>query len=246
MLDLCIVGGLGRMGRIMASLVEADPDLRIVSVWETHDAIERGGDFCRATGYSRNPVTLTAIGEEAVASCDVVVDFSLPQAFRDVVRVCDAFSRPLVTGTTGIDDKQIMLAPLARKVAVVSSPNMAIGINAVFRLCEVMAKQIGKISDIEIIETHHRTKKDAPSGTALEMARILGSITGKEPPIHSLRLGEVPGRHTVVFSLRGETLEVTHNAQSRECFAAGALSAARFVVKARTGLYTMLDVVGSD
>jgi 4-hydroxy-tetrahydrodipicolinate reductase len=258
--DLCIVGGLGKMGRVIASLVQAEPDLRIVSVWETTYAIEAGGSYAQAMGYSKNPVVLTSSGDEAVEACKVVVDFSLPQVFRDVVRVCEERARPLVTGTTGIEEKEAVLAPLAAKVAVVSAPNMAVGMNALFGLCGSVARTLGKASDIEIIEAHHRTKKDVPSGTALELARIMSKQADKrivvgrgdrpearadELVIHSLRVGDVPGTHTIVFSMKGETLEITHTAQSRECFAAGALRASRFAAVAAPGLYSMADVLGS-
>lgn len=260
MLDLCVVGGFGRMGKIIALLAEADPEVRIGSVWETQYAIEQGGSYAQVTAYSKNPVKVVADGKEAVEVCDVVLDFSLPQAFTEIVRVCEGLSKPLVTGTTGIENKDALLGPLARKVAVVSAANMSVGINSLLRLCEGLAADLGQVSDIEIVEAHHRTKKDVPSGTALEMARLIGGRAGKrvvlgrngatgpradELVIHSLRVGDVPGTHTVMFSLKGETLEVTHTAQSRECFAVGALRAARFVAKAKPGLYSMLDVLAS-
>lgn len=244
------------MGKMIASLVAARADLKIVSVWEVLEAIDRTGDFAQATGYSKNPVSVLANGRDAVALADVVVDFSLPQAFAEIVRACEEASKPLVTGTTGIAAKESLLGPLARKAAVVSSPNMAVGVNALFGMCDVVARQIGGLSDIEIVETHHRTKKDVPSGTAIELGRIISGVTGKqvalgrggpgELVIHSLRVGDVPGKHTVVFALKGETIEMTHTAQSRECFAQGALLAARFAAKARPGLYSMRDVLASQ
>lgn len=260
MLDLCVVGGLGRMGKMIASLAEVDPEVRVVSVWETQYAVDHAGTYAQIAAYSKNPVKVVADGAEAARECDVVLDFSLPQAFGEVVRVCGDLSKPLVTGTTGIDNKDALLGQLARRVAVVSAANMSVGINSLLRLCEGLAADLGKISDIEIVEAHHRTKKDVPSGTALEMARLIGGRAGKrvvlgrngatgpradELVIHSLRVGDVPGTHTVVFSLRGETLEITHTAQSRECFAAGALRAARFAAEAQPGLYSMLDVLKS-
>jgi 4-hydroxy-tetrahydrodipicolinate reductase len=261
MLDLCVVGGLGRMGKALASLVEAETDLRIASVWETAHAIEAAAAYSQATGYAKNPVLLTSDGREAVRAARVVVDFSLPQVFPEVVRVCEDEVRPLVTGTTGVGDKEALLAPLAGKAAVVSAPNMALGMNALLGLCESIALAIGEASDIEIIEAHHRTKKDVPSGTALELARTIGRPAGKrvvvgradgpqarsdELVIHSLRVGDMPGTHTIVFSLKGETIEITHTAQSRECFASGALRAARFAAQAVPGLYTMLDVIKAE
>jgi 4-hydroxy-tetrahydrodipicolinate reductase len=258
MLDLCIVGGLGRMGKALASAVESDPDLRIVSVWETAYAVGEAGDYGRATGYSKNPVVVTPCGFDAAGPCRVVLDFSLPEAFPEVVRVCEELAKPLVTGTTGIEGKPGALAGLAGKVAVVSAANMAVGMTALAHLVEAAAGEIGRGADIEIVEAHHRGKKDVPSGTALELARAVGARAGKrvvvgraegpaarsdELVIHSLRVGDVPGTHTVVFSLKGETLEISHTAQSRDCFAAGALRAARFVAEAPPGLYSMSDVL---
>jgi 4-hydroxy-tetrahydrodipicolinate reductase len=233
------------MGKAIASLVESGADAAIVSVWESDAAVRRGGDFAGATGYAKNAVAVVADGKSAVAAADVVVDFSLPEAFDDVVRACEEARKPLVTGTTGVADKLERLKSLAGKVAVVASPNMAAGVNAVFHLSDVAARELGSLTDIEIVETHHRTKKDVPSGTALELARIVGAATGRKVQVHSLRVGDVPGKHTIVFALKGETLEVTHTAQSRDCFAAGALAAARFVAGSRPGLYTMLDVLKS-
>jgi 4-hydroxy-tetrahydrodipicolinate reductase len=260
MLDLCLVGGLGRMGKALAVMVEADSGVRIVSVWETAYAIGETEDYGRATGYSKNPVLVTASGADAVRPCRVVVDFSLPQAFPDVVRVCEELAKPLVTGTTGIEGKDTVLASLARKVAVVSAPSMAAGVTAMAHLADAAAGEVGRGADIEIVEAHHRGKRDVPSGTALELARVISARAGKrvvvgraqgpaarsdELVIHSLRVGDVPGTHTVVFSLRGETLEITHTAQSRDCFAAGALRAARFVAEVAPGLYGMSDVLAA-
>jgi 4-hydroxy-tetrahydrodipicolinate reductase len=175
------------------------------------------------------------------------------------VHACEELGKPLVSGTTSVDDKESRLAGLAEKVPVVSAPNMSVGVNAAFAVSEALARTIGKDSDIEIVETHHRTKRDVPSGTALEIARIIGDGTGKpvkvgrveenpergdEIVIHSLRAGDVPGKHTVAFSSAGETLEIVHTAQSRACFAAGVVRAVRYVADAGPGLYNMIDVLG--
>jgi 4-hydroxy-tetrahydrodipicolinate reductase len=258
MIEICLVGGLGRMGKTVASLVGNEEDLQIVSVWETREAIG-DLDYSEAAGYTKNPVSMTGDGAEAVRPADVVVDFSLARAFDEVVRACEKQSKPLVSGTTGIPDKEAGLKTLAQKVAVVSAPNMAAGVNAIFGICKILARALGGTSDIEIVETHHRTKRDVPSGTALEMGRILSGETGKpirvgrtqkdskrgnEIFIHSLRTGDVAGKHVITFSPQGETLEIAHTAQSRACFAAGVLRAVRFVADSPPGLYNMLDVLG--
>ena len=247
------------MGRAIASAAEKEGDLEVVSVWEDEAAISQVADYGTATGYLKNRVTLSSDGAEAAGPADIVVDFAAGTVFDEIVEVCGRLSKPLVTGTTAIPDKEAKLKSLATRVAVVSAPNMAVGVNVLFGLCETLARVMGRSSDIDIVESHHRTKKDAPSGTALEIGRILGEITGKKVVagrpaegaargdqivIHSLRAGDIPGRHTVDFSPEGETLEITHTARSRDCFAAGALRAARFVAASPPGLYSMRDVLG--
>lgn len=258
MLKLCVVGGLGRMGHAIAELVEKVTDFSIVSVLEAEETARTCRDYARETGYSRNEVLVTADAAEALGPADVVVDFSLPAGFDDVLEGMADTLRPLVTGTTGVDGKQDRLAGLAEKVAVVSAPNMSVGVNILFALSGLVAGLAGEAADIEIIETHHRFKKDVPSGTALEIARRIGKATGREIKvgrargtqeregdvfIHSIRMGGVAGEHTVGFSLEGEVLKIDHTALSRECFAAGALRAARFAAEASPGIYSMLDVL---
>jgi 4-hydroxy-tetrahydrodipicolinate reductase len=249
------------MGKAVASLAEPAEDMRIVSVFETDGVVGTAGDYGKAAGYSKNPVTMTSSAAEAFRGCDVVVDFSLPGAFDKIVAACTEVSKPLVTGTTGIAEKQEKLRALAERAAVVSAPNMSVGMNVVFALCHRLAKVMGTISDLEIVETHHRTKMDVPSGTAREIARILSDGTGKpvmvgrpagncrradEIAVHSLRAGDVPGSHSVFLTPPGETLEIAHTARSRVCFAQGALRAARFVIGASPGLYSMLEVLGLE
>jgi len=247
------------MGKEIAAAVGAEEDLEIISVWETLDVLGTAGDYAAASGYDKNPVAVSSEGEKAIGPADIVVDFSLAAAFDQVVHICEELGKPLVSGTTAVEDKESKLAGLAGKVPVVSAPNMSVGINAVFAISEVLAGTIGDTSDIEIVETHHRTKRDVPSGTALEIARIIGDGTGKsvrvgrtgdnpgrgdEIFIHSLRTGDVPGKHTIAFSSAGETLEIVHTAHSRACFAAGVVRAVRFVADSQPGLYNMIDVLG--
>ena len=259
MVKVCLVGGLGRMGRAIGVLSATEPDVAIVSVWERPETIDAAGSFRVATGYGKNPVEITADGKAAVEVADVVVDFAAAEVFDQVIRLCKELRRPLVTGTTAIEDKEARLADLAAEVPVVSAPNMSVGIPAVFGIAKWLADVLGGSADIEIVESHHRIKRDVPSGTALEMGRIIGEATGRpvevgrrrgsgmradEIAIHSLRVGDVPGKHSIVLALKGETVEITHTAQSRACFAAGALRAASYVVGKPPGLYTMSDVLG--
>jgi 4-hydroxy-tetrahydrodipicolinate reductase len=258
MLKLCVVGGLGRMGHVIAGLVGKDEAFSIASVLEAEAAIKAVPDYAVATGYTRNEVLVTADAASALGAADVVVDFSLPAGFEVLLEGTYKTPRPLVTGTTGIDDKGERLRSLAGEVAIVNAPNMSVGVNILFALSGLVADLAGEGADIEIVETHHRTKKDVPSGTALEIARRIEDATGRpvsvgrekgtqkrggEVFIHSLRMGGVAGEHTVGFSLEGEVLKIDHTALSRECFAAGALRAACFAADAPPGMYSMLDVL---
>lgn len=200
-----------------------------------------------------------------IQGCDVVVDFSHPNASNELGRVCGEAKKPAVIGTTGHSkDERAALEELALSVPVVLSPNFSVGVNALFWLTRKTAEMLGDDFDLEITEMHHRLKKDAPSGTAKKLAEILcavrgldytkdvrhgreglvGERTAKEIAVHSIRGGDVVGDHTVTFAGAGERLELTHKAASRETFALGALRAARWVVGRPPGLHSMEHVLG--
>ena len=191
--------------------------------------------------------------------CDVVVDFSSPEALSDILEFCRTRGCGAVLATTGYSSGQIEeIQQVSDTVPFLVSRNMSIGINLIGRLCEMLASSF-KICDTEIVETHHRMKKDAPSGTALFLAdmlkkgmgdcryvydRHMSEMRGKgEIGIHSLRGGSVVGRHEVYFFMAGETLCLSHTAENRELFARGALAAAEFIVKKPCGFFTMSDLV---
>jgi len=236
-----LVGAKGRMGQAIAAAAEG-ADAVIAA------ALDQGDDLAKEIG-----------------ACDVVVDFSHPSATDAICRVCLSASKPLVVGTTGhSDDERALLEKTAKSLPVVFSPNFSVGVNALFWLTRKAAEMLGQDFDLEIVETHHRLKKDAPSGTARKLAEILCEVRkldysknvahgregliGERPAaeigVHSIRGGDVVGDHTVTFAGRGERLELTHKASSRETFAAGALRAAGWVVGRSPGLYTMEDVLG--
>lgn len=183
----------------------------------------------------------------ALASCDVVIDFSAPEATAEICRVDAEHGKPLVIGTTGLSAAQKdSITAAARAVPIVYAANFSIGVNALFALSRQAAKSLGENFDIEIIETHHRTKKDAPSGTAKRLAEILEETRGAKGSVavHSLRAGDIVGDHQIIFAGPGERLELIHRAASRETFARGALQAARWVIGKPAGLYSMEDVLG--
>jgi len=219
-----LVGAKGRMGQAVAAAVGSESGLTIGA------GIDRGD----------------AIGA-ALEKCDLVIDFSAADATPDVCQACAQQRKPLVLGTTGHDAAQkAAVAAAARVIPVVSAANFSLGVNALFALTRRAAKWLGKDFDLDVIEMHHRTKKDAPSGTAKRLLEILREVRGAQSEIaaQSIRAGDIVGEHTVIFSGRGERLELTHRAGSRETFAAGALRAARWVLEQPPGLYAMEDVLG--
>jgi 4-hydroxy-tetrahydrodipicolinate reductase len=200
-----------------------------------------------------------------IDACEVVVDFSHPSATDAICRACLGAGKPLVVGTTGhSNDERALLEKTSKSLPIVFSPNFSVGVNALFWLTRKASEMLGKDFDLEIVETHHRLKKDAPSGTAKKLAEILCEVRkldyaknvahgregliGERPAaeigVHSIRGGDVVGDHAVTFAGRGERLELTHKASSRETFAAGALRAARWIVGRPPGLYSMEDVLG--
>lgn len=170
---------------------------------------------------------------------DVIVDFSSPSAVPKTVELCRKYSAGLVIGTTALKEEHLqLLRELSREVPVVQSYNFSIGVNVLLKFLADLSKVLSDW-DVEIVEAHHRFKKDAPSGTAI----LLKNAVGREVPIHSLRLGGIPGDHVVVFGNVGEVIEIKHRAISRTVFALGALKAAEFVCGRKPGFYTFKDVL---
>ena len=236
-----LVGAKGRMGQAIAAAAEA-ADVVIGA------ALDQGDDLAKE-----------------IDGCEAVVDFSHPSATDAICRACLGAGKPLVVGTTGHStEERALLEKAAKSLPIVFSPNFSVGVNALFWLTRKAAEMLGQDFDLEIVETHHRLKKDAPSGTARRLAEILCEVRkldytknvahgregliGERPAaeigVHSIRAGDVVGDHTVTFAGRGERLELAHKASSRETFAAGALRAAKWVVGRPVGLYSMEDVLG--
>jgi 4-hydroxy-tetrahydrodipicolinate reductase len=210
-------------------------------------------------------VPITADAEAALGKDRILIEFSVPEASLAHARLVARQGGRAVIGTTGFTPAQRdELAAIGRSIPILVAPNMSVGVNVAFRILADMARMLGDDYDVEIVETHHRFKKDAPSGTALRMAEVVAQALGrdlaqtavydrhdklaertrKEIGMAALRSGDVVGEHTVSFGALGERLELTHRAQSRDNFARGALRAARFIASARPGLYSMQDVLG--
>jgi 4-hydroxy-tetrahydrodipicolinate reductase len=255
-----IHGALGRMGIRLIQLIADDPSLKLAAALVRDGHPRLGEDAGTAVGVAPMGVTLGA-SVPAGAAVDVMVDFSAPTAVLAVGAWCREQGVPLVVGTTGLEaEHRRELEATSARIPVLIAPNMSRAVNLLMKLVGEAARVLGPAADIEIIERHHRTKKDAPSGTAIRLGEMAGRgaaaarlIPGRpgqagvrqpgEIGIHALRVADCPGEHTVVFSLMGETLELSHRALNRDGFVRGALDAAKYLAGKPAGLYSMEDVL---
>lgn len=259
---IAINGAAGRMGQRLVALGSQDADLDVVAALEFAQHPDLGKDAGLVAGIGEIGVPLTATLDVEI---DAAIDFSLPVGAEAITRICAEGGFPLVMATTGLDDEQKkLITSAAEKAPVVWAPNMSMAVNLTMKLAATAAevlKDIPNGADVEIIERHHRFKKDAPSGTALRFGEIIADVMGQtkhahgrdglvgqrprdEIGYHALRVGDNPGEHTIVFGMLGETIELTVRATNRDCYALGALAAAKFVSKQDPGLYSMDDVLG--
>ncbi len=198
-----------------------------------------------ATGVGEPSGFGPLISRNLTERVDAVIDFSTPPAALERLGECVPLKIPIVICTTGFTlDQERKIREAAHSIPVLMSSNMSFGMNLLFKTVPEIAARLGKDFDIDIVDTHHRFKKDAPSGTAKTLAARIESATGRKVPIASLRSGDVVGEHRVVFGTLGESIEIVHRASTRELFARGALKAAGFLAQKSPGQYTMLDVVG--
>ena len=235
MIKLGVTGVCGKMGRRIFELASRNPDFELTLALEKKGTPAIGKDIGKLKiSSSLDGLFLT----------DVLVDFTVPEATEINLDYAAKYKKALVLGTTGLSDAQIKkVEEVACVVPVVFSPNMAIGVNVLFAILPQIAKKLGPDYSIEIIEAHHKTKKDAPSGTAKKLGEILSEASGKQIPAHSIRLGDIVGDHTVIFCGNSERIEIKHQAHSRDLFALGALKAATWVFGKPAGLYSMQDVL---
>ena len=256
-------GACGRMGKMIVRLIADDGELSLGAALEASDHPKLGEDVGTLVGLPRAlDVLLT---DDLDREVDVMIDFSLPAGTERCLDRCVEWKIPMVIGTTGLDERRTgKVHAAAEIIPVVFAPNMSAGVNVLLRLAGEVARALGEDYDVEIVEVHHRFKKDAPSGTALKLAEAIADARGRdlkevalfgregavgERPrgvigIHAVRAGDIVGEHTIIFSTLGERVELTHRASSRETFARGALRAAKFVLGKKPGLYTMQDVLG--
>lgn len=235
MIKLGIAGVCGKMGRRIFELASNDKDLEVCFALEKKGTPQIGKELGKLKISSN---------QDGLFLVDVFVDFTLPEASEENFSYVLRHKKALVLGTTGFSDAQIKKAEeVAKVVPVVFSPNMSVGVNVLFSILPEIARKLGPDYSIEIIEAHHKMKKDAPSGTAKKFGQILADTTKKEIPIHAIRLGDIVGDHTIVFCGNSERIEIKHQAHTRDLFAVGALKAAKWIVGKPAGLYSMQDVL---
>jgi len=262
MIKIAVHGAAGRVGCRLIDLVGKDQGLELVAAMEQPNHSKLGSDSGTVAGTEPNGILLSS---QLDSKADVMIDFSLPEAVNGMLNLCETEKIPLVLATTGFDkDVEQNIHHVAKTVPIVWAPNMSLAVNLVMKLTETAAKALTQVEsgvDVEIIETHHRFKADSPSGTALKFGEIVqnqmgqdsaahgreGQVGGRpvsEIGYHAVRAGDDAGQHTILFGMMGEKIELKVAASNRDCYATGAMTAARFVTTAEPGLYSMYDVLG--
>ncbi len=261
-----VCGAMGRMGRMILSVLKENPyGLTLAGAVEAPGHPLLSQDAFEAAGLGRAGVSVTDGFAESIANADVSIDFTGAELSVRHAEAAAAAGKPMVIGSTGLSAEQSgRIHGAARKVAIVQSPNMSVGVNLMFKVVADVARVLGEEYDVEIVETHHRFKKDAPSGTAVKLADVVAEALGRdmgqvgvygrrgmvgerpkrEIGVFAVRAGDVVGEHTVVFGGIGERFEITHRAHSRETFARGAVRAAAWVLGKPPGVYDMAAVLG--
>jgi 4-hydroxy-tetrahydrodipicolinate reductase len=265
MVNLIVSGAAGRMGTRIITLENNHEEINIVGALEYKNHPRIGSDIGETAGIGNIGIALSGDINEIRKKADVLIDFSNPETAVNLTGAAVEKGIAIVIGTTGLTLEQTAkIKSHTDKIPCVLAPNMSVGINLILKVLADIAPVLEDDYDVEIIEAHHRHKKDAPSGTAMKMAQVLadtlgrnleetavytrkgliGERTRKEIGMQTIRAGDIVGEHTVLFGGIGERIEITHKASSRDTFASGALKAAVWVIKQEPGFYDMQDVLG--
>ncbi len=265
MVRIAVAGAAGRMGSRITALSKEYEGLKLSGAFERKGHKDIGKDIGTIVGIGETGLKLTDNLDELVKNIDVIISFTSVEASLEHLKFASRNGKAIVIGTTGFDKDALKeVSKLTKKVPCVMASNMSMGVNLLLKVLHDIARVLGDGYDIEIIEAHHKMKKDAPSGTALKMAQVIASalnrnldkvavyarhgIIGerkqKEIGIQTVRGGDIVGEHTVMFCGMGERIEVVHKVSSRDTFARGALRAAQWIYGKSAGLYDMQDVLG--
>lgn len=223
MVKIAVSGSKGKMGSRIIDLAKGDTEFQCT------------GEF-----------DVDGNAADAIKGCDCLIEFTTPEATMEHLAMCEKEKKGIVIGTTGLSEEQRnKIKEVSANIPVVISPNMSVGVNLLFKLVETASKALGSEYEISILEAHHAEKKDAPSGTAKELEKIVKGIKGEgtDVVISSVREGEIVGEHTITFESDVDLIEITHSAKTRDIFAKGALQAAKFITGKKNGLFTMKNVL---
>ena len=261
---IAIAGASGRMGLMLIEAILASDDCELAGALDIATSPAIGQHATAFLGHNTG-VKITADPHSGLANAKTLIDFTRPEGTLAHLKVCRELGVNVVIGTTGFSDSQkAAISEVAKDIAIMMAPNMSVGVNVTLKLLDLAARALSTGYDIEIIETHHRHKVDAPSGTALKMGEVVAAalgrdltghavfarqgITGERDPkaigFSAIRGGDIVGDHTVMFAGIGERIEITHKSSSRDTYAQGALRAVRFLDHQKPGLYDMFDVLG--
>ena len=264
MINIAVTGAGGRMGRALIEALAASDVLQLSAALERADSSLIGADAGELAALGSSGIRVVGCLESVIGQFDVLIDFSTPENTINNAKLCAQHGKKIVIGTTGLTDQELQqINECAKQSAICMASNFATGVNLCFKLAELAAKVLGDDVDIEIAETHHRHKVDAPSGTALSLGHSVAGALGRELSdvavygregqtgardrqtigFATQRAGDVVGDHTVLFAAEGERVEITHKASSRMAFARGALRAAKWLDTKPAGLFSMQDVL---
>ncbi len=265
MIKAVVTGAAGRMGSRTINVLSTSEGIKLVGALERKGQPMVGRDAGGPAGITETGIAITDDLRSALAGADVLIDFTFPETSLAHLKVCAELGKAAVIGSTGFTKEHLSeAARFVTQVPCVLSPNMSVGVNVCFKVLADLAKILGPDFDAEIVEWHHRLKKDAPSGTAVRMGEVVAGALGRnyrevakyhregvtgvrtdeEIGMQTVRGGDIIGEHTVYFIGMGERIELTHRAHTRDMFARGAVRAAKWIAGKKPGLYDMQDVLG--
>ena len=262
MVRIAVTGAAGKMGKANIKIIAEDKETELSAALEFSASPFIGADSGETAGIGQNGIKISADLDKALQASDALIDFSSPQAFSKYLEMAVQYKKAFICGTTGLTESdQEKIRKAAEIIPVIWAPNFSVGVTLIAKLTRIAAQVLDQGFDAEIVEAHHRMKKDSPSGTAIKLLKVLQDvyetndvvygregICGERPErqigVSAVRGGDVVGDHTVYFLGNGERVEITHKASSRETFARGAVRAAKAVVAGGKGLYTMEKILG--